>query len=41
MARWWPQRHRQLDGVGGPVFTRAIEHTFEHDRILMVREVLV
>lgn len=40
-ATRWPGHCRQLDGVGGPVFTRAIEHTFEHDRILLMREVLV
>jgi hypothetical protein len=28
-----------LDGVGGWVFTRDIEHTFEHRVILMVQEV--
>jgi hypothetical protein len=30
-----------LDGVGGWVFTRDIEHTFENRVILMVREVLL
>jgi hypothetical protein len=30
-----------LDGVGGWVFTRDIEHTFEHRVILMVQEVLL
>lgn len=30
-----------LDGVGGWVFTRGIEHTFENRVILMVREVLL
>src|SRR5690242_3463306 len=29
-----------LDGVGGWVFTRGIEHTFENSVILMMREVL-
>jgi hypothetical protein len=28
-----------LDGVGGRVFTRDIEHTFEHWVVLMVQEV--
>jgi hypothetical protein len=30
-----------LDGVGGWVFTRRIEHTFEHIEILMMQEVLL
>jgi hypothetical protein len=30
-----------LDGVGGWVFTRDIEHTFENSVILMMREVLL
>jgi hypothetical protein len=30
-----------LDGVGGWVFTRGIEHTFENRVILMVQEVLL
>jgi hypothetical protein len=30
-----------LDGVGGWVFTRNIEHTFENMVILMMREVLL
>jgi hypothetical protein len=30
-----------LDGVGGWVFTRDIEHTFENRVILMMREVLL
>jgi hypothetical protein len=30
-----------LDGVGGWVFTRVIEHTFENRVILMMREVLL
>ena len=30
-----------LDGVGGWVFTRSIEHIFEPEMILMVREVLL
>jgi len=30
-----------LDGVGGWVFTRDVEHTFEHRVILMVQEVLL
>jgi hypothetical protein len=30
-----------LDGVGGWVFTRHIEHTFENMVILMMREVLL
>jgi hypothetical protein len=30
-----------LDGVGGWVFTRDIEHTFEHSVILMMQEVLL
>jgi hypothetical protein len=30
-----------LDGVGGWVFTRNIEHTFENRAILMMREVLL
>jgi hypothetical protein len=30
-----------LDGVGGWVFTRDIEHTFEHQMILMMQEVLL
>jgi hypothetical protein len=33
--------HSRLDGVGGQVFTRDIEHTFEHRVILMMREVLL
>jgi hypothetical protein len=32
----WP-----LDGVGGWVFTRGIEHTFENRVILMMQEVLL
>ncbi len=32
-------RAAPLDGVGGWVFTRRIEHTFEHRVILMVQEV--
>ena len=32
----WP-----LDGVGGRVFTRDIEHTFEHRVNLMMQEVLL
>jgi hypothetical protein len=28
-----------LDGVGGRVFTRGIEHTFENRVILMMQEV--
>jgi hypothetical protein len=32
---------RQLDGVGGWVFTRGIEHTFENRMILMMQEVLL
>ena len=31
----------RLDGVGGWVFTRGIEHTFENRVILMMREVLL
>jgi hypothetical protein len=34
-----PPRSLPLDGVGGWVFTRNIEHTFEHTVILMVQEV--
>jgi hypothetical protein len=30
-----------LDGVGGQVFTRHIEHTFENIEILMMQEVLL
>ena len=30
-----------LDGVGGWVFTRSIEHTFENSVILMMLEVLL
>jgi hypothetical protein len=30
-----------LDAVGGQVFTRDIEHTFENRVILMMREVLL
>jgi hypothetical protein len=30
-----------LDGVGGWVFTRRIEHTFENIEILMMQEVLL
>jgi hypothetical protein len=30
-----------LDGVGGWVFTRCIEHTFEKIEILMMQEVLL
>ena len=30
-----------LDGVGGWVFTRVIEHTFEQRVILMMQEVLL
>ena len=30
-----------LDGVGGRVFTRDIEHTFENIAILMMQEVLL
>jgi hypothetical protein len=30
-----------LDGVGGRVFTRDIEHTFENRVSLMMREVLL
>jgi hypothetical protein len=30
-----------LDGVGGWVFTRVIEHTFENRVILMMQEVLL
>ena len=30
-----------LDGVGGWVFTRGIEHTFENRVILMMQEVLL
>jgi hypothetical protein len=30
-----------LDGVGGRVFTRGIEHTFENRVILMMQEVLL
>jgi hypothetical protein len=30
-----------LDGVGGWVFTRDIEHIFEHSVILMMQEVLL
>jgi hypothetical protein len=30
-----------LDGVGGWVFTRDIEHTFENIAVLMMREVLL
>jgi len=30
-----------LDGVGGWVFTRGIEHTFENSVILMMQEVLL
>jgi hypothetical protein len=30
-----------LDGVGGRVFTRGIEHTFENRVSLMMREVLL
>jgi hypothetical protein len=30
-----------LDGVGGQVFTRRIEHTFENIEILMMQEVLL
>jgi hypothetical protein len=30
-----------LDGVGGWVFTRRIEHTFENIAILMMQEVLL
>ena len=30
-----------LDGVGGWVFTRSIEHTFENIEILMMQEVLL
>jgi hypothetical protein len=30
-----------LDGVGGWVFTRDVEHTFEYRVILMVLEVLL
>jgi hypothetical protein len=33
--------HSPLDGVGGRVFTRVIEHTFEHRVILMMQEVLL
>jgi hypothetical protein len=32
---------RPLDGVGGWVFTRDIEHTFENSVILMMQEVLL
>jgi hypothetical protein len=32
---------RPLDGVGGWVFTRRIEHTFENIEILMMQEVLL
>jgi hypothetical protein len=32
-------RQGPLDGVGGWVFTRDIEHIFEHGVILMVQEV--
>ena len=32
----WP-----LDGVGGWVFTRVIEHTFEKRVVLMMQEVLL
>jgi hypothetical protein len=32
----WP-----LDGVGGWVFTRVIEHTFENRVVLMMQEVLL
>jgi hypothetical protein len=31
----------QLDGVGGRVFTRDIEHIFENRVSLMMREVLL
>jgi hypothetical protein len=31
----------RLDGVGGRVFTRDIEHTFENRVFLMMREVLL
>jgi hypothetical protein len=34
-------RPAPLDGVGGWVFTRRIEHTFENIVILMMREVLL
>jgi hypothetical protein len=30
-----------LDGVGGWVFTRDVEHAFEYGVILMVQEVLL
>ena len=30
-----------LDGVGGWVFTRVIEHTFEKRVVLMMQEVLL
>jgi hypothetical protein len=33
--------HAPLDGVGGQVFTRHIEHIFENIEILMMREVLL
>ncbi|TMS46372.1 hypothetical protein E0T84_30085 [Mycobacterium sp. DBP42] len=34
-------RRPRLDAVGGWVFTRAIEHIFEHAALRMVREVLL
>ena len=34
-------RERPLDGVGGWVFTRVIEHTFENRVVLMMQEVLL
>jgi hypothetical protein len=36
-----PSGLRALDGVGGWVFTRGIEHTFENRVILMMQEVLL
>ncbi len=36
-----PSRACALDGVGGRVFTRRIEHTFENIEILMMQEVLL
>jgi hypothetical protein len=35
------RRPDPLDGVGGWVFTRGIEHTFENRVVLKMREVLL
>jgi hypothetical protein len=46
LARFWGllrllAHPSPLDGVGGWVFTRDIEHTFENRVVLMVQEVLL